>query len=147
MKTAIIATVTALFLLCFTACYQAPPTVIDPVDDPSEAVTTTTEEVLETRPTVALPETRLSMDQLFVLHHPEMLWSDLEGYEHEMTGDSSATFPVSDKYGASCSLNVTYDADSGMLTAADLVFGDVSETILTHSVQGLTRIALLMSEV
>ena len=50
---------TALALCALTACFQSTPTVINPVDD-TEASTTTTEEILETRATVALPETRLT---------------------------------------------------------------------------------------
>ena len=145
MKSLLCVTVAALMLLCFTACYQSSPTVINPVDDPS--VTTTTEETFVTRPTVAIDPSRLTMDTLYLLHHPDMTWSSLENYEHDMTDDTSATFTVSDKYGATCTLDVTYDADSGKLTVADLTFGDVTETILTNSVQGITRITLLMSEV
>lgn len=132
--------------LCLTSCYQTPPTIIDPVDDPADSNTDGEAETLVTRPTIAVPDTQLTLADLIRLHDVEMPWSTLEPYAHDMTGDNAAHFAVADGYGAECSLDVTFDADSGLLTAATLTYGEVSESILTHSVQGISRIMLLMSE-
>ena len=129
--------------ISFTACYQQAPTFIAPVDEVEQ--TTTTEETFVTRPTVALPEARLTLDELIRIHNDEMPWSSLEGFEHEMIDDETAHFVVSDNYGVECSLDVTIDWDSEYLTEATLSYGDVSEDILTMSVQGITRISLLMA--
>ncbi len=154
-------TVAALLaiLLCavtvsFTSCYQAPPTIINPVDDPNTTTTASltdepqadTEETYATRPTVAVPESKLTLSKLVNLYDVTMPWSAIESYDHEMTSDNTAHFVVADGYGTECSLDVVIDWDNGLLTEATLTYGDASESILTYSLQGINRIMLLMSK-
>lgn len=153
---AMLAVLMCTVCLCFTSCYQAPPTIIDPVDDTATSTTadinsnspdvTETEETYVTRPTVAVPAEQLTIPVLIKLHDVSMPWSAIEGYAHDMTGDNTAHFAVADGYGEECSLDVVIDLESGLLTEATLTYGDVSETILTHRIQGINRIMLLMSE-
>lgn len=122
-------------MVAFTSCYSEPPTIIDPVED-----TTTTEETFVTQPTIPVPENQMTVDNLVAVQSAKMKWSDLEPYTHEMTGDNTARFMVSNKYGKEATLDVTIDFENDVLTGATFSYGDISEDILTDSILGLTRV-------
>lgn len=122
--------------LCLTSCYQIPPTIIDPVEDSPST----------TRPTVAVSGAQLTLNILLGIHDDIIPWSTLEGYDHDMISDNAARFTVVDDYGTECALHVTVDTESGLLTEATLSYGEISESILTDSIVGLSRILRAMSE-
>lgn len=128
---AAVLTVVALCAL-MTSCYEAPPTVIDPVDD----TTTTTlvpveEETGPLKPTVS---------DVFVLNSTELAWDDLKIFEHTMTGDNTAHLDVVGNTGNVCSLDVVIDPESGLLTEATITYGDMTQTLLTDDYFDLVSI-------
>ena len=120
-----------ILLLCASACYATPPTV-NPDGDSAN-------------PTVVISDTQLSTEELFALHDVRVEWSDLQGYIHTMTGDT-AQFIVTDKSGATCTLDVTIDRKSGLLSEATLTYGNLRENFLDESIIGIVRIFRAMHE-
>ena len=122
----LVAAVLAVVALCalMTSCYEAPPTVIDPVDDtPTTTATATVEE--ETGPL------KPTVSDVFVLNSTELSWNDLNVFEHTMTGDNTAHFDIVATNGNVCSLDVVIDPESGLVTEANITYDDMTQTLLT----------------
>lgn len=125
-------------LAAMTSCYQAPPTVIDPVDD--TGATTTTAPVDENallKPTVS---------DVFVLNSTTLSWDELKIFEHTMTGDNTAHLDVVAQNGNVCALDVVIDPESGLLTEATISYKDLTQTLLTDDYFDLIRIIRAVNE-
>ena len=133
------AAVLVFAMLCAvtTACYEAPPTVIDPVDDTVTTTTTTEEETGPLQPTV---------NDVFILYSTELAWSELENFVHTKTGDNTAHFDLVDKFGEQCTLDVVIDLESGLLTEATITYKDLKQTLLTDEYSDLADILRAMGE-
>ncbi len=118
-------------LLCATACYEAP--TVKPDDD-------------STNHTVVISDTQMSTTDLLALHDSTVKWSDMETYIHTMTGDNTAQFIVMDESGANCTLDVTIDRESGLLSEATLSYESIRENFLDESIAGIVRIFHAMNE-
>ena len=131
LRTAV-AVIVAAVLLCtaalmLSACREIPTVMIDPVDDVSTTAT------YVTRTTVPTPDGQVTILDLMSIHDTEIPWSKLESFNHTMIDEDTARLAVWDTYGKECTLDVTIDFDTGMLTEADLYFGDVHTSILDES--------------
>ncbi len=138
------AAVLACVALCavMTACYEAPPTVIDPVDD---TVTTTTAPVGDEPSESDAPE-KPTVDDVFVLNSTTLAWKDLSVFEHTMTGDNTAHLDVVAKNGNVCALDVVIDPESGLLTEATISYKDMTQTLLTDDYFDLIGIIRAVNE-
>lgn len=139
LRLAVTVLMCAMLCAAMTSCYEAPPTIIDPVDDTAATTTTTapTEEQGPLTPTVS---------DVFILYSTELAWSDLEPFAHTKTGDNTAHFDLVDKYGEQCALDVVIDPESGLLTEANITYNELTQTLLTDEYADLAEILRAMSE-
>ena len=136
------AAVLACAMLCaaMTSCYEAPPTIIDPVDDTATTTTATTvpeEDEGPLKPTVS---------DVFVLNSTTLSWKDLQVFEHTMTGDNTAHLDVVGNNGNVCALDVVIDPESGLLTEATISYKDMTQTLLTDDYFELVSIIRAINE-
>lgn len=113
----IVATVAGMVLL--SGCNDT-PAVITPSDS------------TPTKPTVAVPKTQLTLSDLMAINDPNLTWSRLSVFEHTVGDDGTATFKVSDTYGGEATLAVEFDAEKDVVTKADLMYEDLTASILTE---------------
>lgn len=113
----VVATFAAMLLL--TGCNPDSPAIITPSDS------------TPTKPTVAVPASQMTLNDVMAINDDEMLWSRLSVFEHTMNDDGTATFKVADTYGEEATLVAAFDADADIVTKADLTYGDVTVNILT----------------
>ncbi len=119
---AVTAAVLTMVLMLLTACSGKPSATvnIEPVKNG-----------LTGRPTVAVPEKQMVFTTLMEMNGVNISWKRLECYDHAVIDEDSAVFAVADTYGEECSLYVDFNAETDAVTRADVVYGDVTLSILT----------------
>ncbi len=136
----------ALLTVSLTSCFNEAPTAIitDEQNQPQTPDTPATSAT--TRPTVAVPEEQLTLNDLMGVMSESMKWSDISGFEHTLTDDTHATFVVADGYGKTCTLNAVFDAASDTLSQAELIHGDTVVNVLTNNTLSIRHIMVALDE-
>lgn len=114
--------VLTLVLTLLTACSGKPSATvnIEPVKNG-----------LTGRPTVAVPEKQMVFTTLMEMNGLNISWEKLSRYDHAVIDEDSVVFAVADTYGEECSLYVDYNPETDAVTRADVVYGDMTLSILT----------------
>lgn len=115
-------------------------------DSPSSTVVIGAEEDGLTRATVPVDYGTMTLSDVMAINAPTIKWSKLSLYTHTVTETGSALFSVVDTYGEEATLTVTYDAATDNVITADLSYGDITVSILTHDNTVLLPILEAMEE-
>ncbi len=113
-----------VMLVALSACTGSRPSAtvtVNPIDDGG----------LAGRPTVAVPYGQMTFSDLMALNGSSISWARLSKYTHSMQSGTSAVFYVADTYGEQMELQVTFDADADAVTRADLLYGELTVSLLT----------------
>ncbi len=108
--------------------------------------TNPTEAEEESEPTQPIPEGRLSLSTLMALMGPHMVWSDISEYEYTAVSDTEAAFTVQNNNGQTCTLTVTYDAATDVISTATLSCGDVKLDAMSGETAVVRKILVAMNE-
>jgi len=127
-------------MLTMAACYQPPGAVITPGDD----TTATTKDA--PIPTLPAKDGQLTLSLLLGVMKADMKWSQISAFDHTDVDASHATFAVADNYGKECTLDVTYDSATDVISQATLSYKEQSVDVLTDNTLVIRTIMLAMNE-
>lgn len=128
----VVAAVTGMALLA--GCNDNEPAVITPSDS------------TPTKATVAVPASQMTLNDVMAINDDELPWSRLSVFEHTVGDDGAATFKVADTYGEEATMIVEFDEAADAVTKADLMYEDITVSILTDDNFVLMPIVQAMHE-